>query len=192
MPSVLRFDLSRRKGLTGRMKRLLFTLLAALTACGQTGTGTGSRATIFGYLAEVETSYRITLESKNLKVLRQGITQRAVRGPQYSESRSRDGSVTTSSGLSGYRAYFLEFLYEDATIVAEQSVIDFYSGPDVLFSTTVADRAYRMAVTTDTRREIKAFAISLEGIPLVILDEVDRLEIRKPDRRATRNETFVR
>jgi hypothetical protein len=160
--------------LTGGMKiphALLALLFLTLSA-------SGAETKLFEQLAVTETDFAITFDDFPLEVSAQGITLRAV-----SEQKSHDlGKDAKQVNDFAYRAYHLEFAFNRRYKVREQfSVVEFYEGNDVVHRIALQKPSRKITTTNGRPYETNFVAISLEGVPLVLLDSVTRINFSRSD-----------
>ena len=131
--------------------------------------------TLSDSLKVADCEFIIRYKSRKLDVLRQMITLRAV-----SETKTEQGN---SKGAAGYRAYHLEFCYEGDYIRSRVFLrVDFKNAkgqrlhtiwmlPDERHMNESGDRPLSL------ERKSRYFAISLENVPLLLLDDVAEIAI---------------
>ena len=145
----------------------LLVLIATLTV---------SAETVFESLLDAPTNFRFTVNDSPLVVSEQGIAQRTV----TEEIRYKNSEGVEFVNHRAYRAYHLEFAY-DLKFIAQQNfgVIEFYQGDDIIHEISLTETSRQMT-SSGTRRYKKNFlAINLQGVPLTMLDSVDRINLRK-------------
>ena len=133
-------------------------------------------AKISDSLKEADCNFQIHYNNRQLNVPRQMITLRAVSGVTEADT---DKEI----GRSGYRAYHLEFRYEGKQIANNTPLrVDFYDANN--------QRLHSIQITTEERknevlekishlyrRHSRYFAICLENVPLLLLDDIKKIEI---------------
>ncbi|MGF1450476.1 MAG: hypothetical protein ACFB21_00200 [Opitutales bacterium] len=157
----------------------------ALAASAQ-GQGLPGTYPIFRQLIFVETAFEIRVNNIKAEVPVQGITLRAVyheRGlGSDSLGRRHLPPEIRSTGSAGYRAYHLEFLYHDVELdYRKHKFLEFRQGREVIYTVSLGEATRRMSNGNDHLRDVKAFAVSLENVPLTLLDVADTLNFREAD-----------
>ena len=146
---------------------LLLSSILTLSATAQT---------IFESLGSIPTEFKITVNDTPLIVSTQGITLRAV----TDEIRKINKDDEEVINHLAYRAYHLEFCYELKFIDKRQyAVVEFYEDHKILHTIAITDPSRRISTTSGRRYEKNFMAINLEGIPMVMLDSIDRINFRK-------------
>lgn len=140
---------------------LLLIISSAVTALGQS---------VADQLRVAECSFRLYDGPTELKLLDQMITMRSVN--------------TSSSGLKTFgRVYHIEMTYKGAEVELKNALIEFLDEQKrPLHATRMSDTSRFMKVDTLGYRpspKVRYIAISLEGIPLRLLDEVVSIRISK-------------
>lgn len=131
--------------------------------------------TIFKQVAVAETQFRITLNDVELEVASQGLTRRAVRDKIVHNIAKDDEQINDVA----YQAYHLEFAFEQKYRVRDGfEVVEFYEGNDVIHSISIRRPSRKITTTNGRRYEANFMAINLEGVPLVMLDSVTRINFR--------------
>ncbi|MGJ8640999.1 MAG: hypothetical protein ACSHYA_16530 [Opitutaceae bacterium] len=131
-----------------------------------------SGASTFDAFAVEVTDFNITFDNSNAKVLRQGITQRAV----VDSLKNKDGEVETIA----YQAYHLEFAFEQKFSNNRQyASIEFYNGNKVIHVMPLTDPSRKLTTTRNRLRESNYMAVNLEGLPLILLDDVTRINFKR-------------
>jgi len=157
---------------------LFLSLMAAIPASAQ------SDFPIFRSLIYCETDFEIRVDNITAPTLIQGITKRAVYHPPVESSIdfSSERFQSFKAGAAGYEAYHLEFRYEGRLIdYTEVDQVEFRNGFEVIYKISIQDATRRMSNGNEPDGDIRSFAISLENVPLTILDSVDIINIRKRD-----------
>jgi len=135
-----------------------------------------AKESIFERVVVAETHFKITLNDVALEVAAQGLTQRAVRDQVvYNKGKDREqvNDIT-------YQAYHLEFAFRQKYRVRDGfEVIEFYEGNDIIHTISIESPSRTITSTNGRRYETNFLAINLEGIPLVMLDSVDRINFRR-------------
>lgn len=132
--------------------------------------------TIFEQVALAETQFKITLNDVELDVVTQGLTERAVRD-QVVYNENKDNEQTNDIT---YQAYHLEFAFRQKYRVRDGfEVIEFYEGNDIIHTISIKSPSRTISTTNGRRYETNFMAINLEGIPLVMLDSIDRINFRR-------------
>ncbi|MEM7790685.1 MAG: hypothetical protein AAF546_04720 [Verrucomicrobiota bacterium] len=130
---------------------------------------------IFESLREAKTDFQITFNDKPVTILKQGITLRAVKETIH----VKKGGSDLISNTVAYQAYHLEFAFKFRFTRRDYSLIEFYRGNDVIHTESIEHPSRRITVSNVDRFEPNYLGINLEGIPLVILDSVDRINFEK-------------
>lgn len=131
---------------------------------------------IFKQLAVAETDFEITISDIALKVTSQGITLRAV-SETAKHSKGKDEEEINDFA---YRAYHLEFAFERKYKFPNGfDVVEFYKDNDVIHRIQLTSSGRKFSAAQGRLHETNFMAISLEGIPLIMLDSVDRINFRK-------------
>jgi len=139
-----------------------------------------SAGELFDALVEFKTDFRISVRDLNVEVLEQGITLRAV--DDLVEVRQSDG-VKTKIGV-GYRAYHLEFAYTGRRIELDKfDRVEFYSGEERIFTLSVRDGSRQITANEQAGFEVNFIAINLEDVPLLMLDQCDRINFAASPKR---------
>ena len=129
---------------------------------------------IFETLALKQTAFEITFGNSNAKILSQGITQRAV--VDTIDKKDKDEPSETIS----YQAYHLEFAFEQKFSNSKRyKLIEFYNGDTVLHVISLADPSRKVTTTRNELNESNYMAINLEGVPLIMLNDVTRINFER-------------
>ncbi|MEM1222116.1 MAG: hypothetical protein AAGH40_05075 [Verrucomicrobiota bacterium] len=150
------------------------SLLIFLFLAGVQGS---SAESIFESLREAETDFQITFNNEPVAILEQGITLRAVKETINVKNR---GSELVSNSIA-YQAYHLEFAFKSQFKRSDYSQMEFYQGNDLIHSMHIWGShpiSRRITVHNIDRFESNYLGINLEGISLVILDSVDRINFK--------------
>ncbi|MGJ8654103.1 MAG: hypothetical protein ACSHX8_12590 [Opitutaceae bacterium] len=127
---------------------------------------------VFDALALSRTDFKITFENSSAKVLSQGITRRAV----IDTVESKDGDSETIS----YQAYHLEIAFEQKfSNSRDYKSVEFYNGNTVVYSLSLTDPSRKIMTTRNRIHESNYLAINLEGVPLIMLDDVTRINFER-------------
>lgn len=160
------------------MKPIVFTccLLALVLSSASADKAGGS---LFEALIVAETKFTFTVNDSPLKVARQGITLRAV----LTEEKIKEGEDKQTTGPGrAYRSYHLEIAYElDFIDRRDYAAVEFYRGTDLIHRLPLKDSSRSLQTSSGQRYDFNYLAINLEGLPLVLLDSVDRVNFRKSD-----------
>lgn len=148
----------------------LYLLLSSILTVSATA------QTIFESLGAIPTEFKITVNDAPLVVSTQGITLRAV----TDEIRKINKDDEEVINHLAYRAYHLEFCY-DLKVVDQRNyaVLEFYEGHKILHAIEITDPSRRITSNNGRRYDKNFMAINLEGIPMLMLDSVDRINFRK-------------
>jgi len=131
---------------------------------------------IFKQLALAETKFAITLNDHSLQVASQGITLRAVSDRKVHNRNQADEQINDFA----YRAYHLEFAFKQKYKVRDGfEVVEFIEGNEVIHTISLKDSSRKIASVDERRYETNFLAISLEGVPLTMLDSIDRINFRR-------------
>lgn len=131
---------------------------------------------IFKQIASAKTEFKITLNDVELEVAAQGLTLRAVRDRIVHNVSSDDKQINDIA----YQAYHLEFAFEHKYRVRDGfEVVEFYDGNDVIHTISIESPSRKITTTNGRRYEANYMAINLEGVPLVMLDSVTRINFRR-------------
>lgn len=135
-----------------------------------------SAGSLFDQLAVAPTDFEITLNDHALEVAAQGITLRAV-----SETITYNkGKEVEQTNDFAYRAYHLEFAFKQKYKVRDGfGVIEFFEGNDVIHRISLKSPSRKISSANGRLYETNFLAISLEGVPLVMLDSIDRINFRR-------------
>lgn len=145
-----------------------FLLLSVISASAQ--------PSLLEQLGVAQTNFKITLNDYPLEVAAQGITLRAV-GEKIEHRKGRENEQINDIA---YRAYHLEFAFKQKYKVRDGfEVIEFFEGNDVLHAISLKSPSRKISTPNGRRYETNFIAISLEGIPLVMLDSIDRINFRR-------------
>ena len=126
----------------------------------------------------VKNEFDITFDNFPLDVSTQGITLRGVKD-QENHDLSKD---TEHVNDFAYRAYHLEFAFTRKYKVREQfAVVEFYEGNDIVHRIAIQKPSRKISTTNGRPYETNFVAISLEGVPLVMLDSVTRINFRRSE-----------
>jgi|GEM_PF-1909290 len=135
-----------------------------------------SEGTLFEQLIVVPTEFEITLNDHPLQVAAQGITLRAVSETVSHQAKTDEQSVNDIA----YRAYHLEFAFKQKYKVRGGfEVIEFFEGNGVVHTISLKSPSRKISTPNGRRYETNFLAISLEGIPLVMLDSINRINFRR-------------
>ena len=152
----------------------VFTALLALLSF--TNGVLSAEAKLFDELAVAKTEFVITFNDFPLDVSTQGITLRAVK-ERASHERSEKAEQINDFA---YQAYHLEFSFSRKYQVREQfAAVEFYEGNDVVHRIPLQQPSRKISTTNGRPYETNFVAISLEGVPLVLLDSVTRINFRQ-------------
>jgi hypothetical protein len=123
---------------------------------------------VFNTLALKQTDFKITFDNSTAQVLSQGITQRAV----IDSITNKDGSETTIA----YQAYHLEITFQQRfSNQREYASVEFYNVNTVIHVMSMTDPSRKLTTTRNRLRESNYLAINLEGTPLIMLNDVTRI-----------------
>lgn len=79
-----------------------------------------------------------------------------------------------------YRAYHLEFSFEKKyKFPNDFDVVEFFNGNDVIHTISITGSDRKFSAAKGRLYERNFIAISLEGIPLIMLDSIDRINFKK-------------
>ncbi|TVP79292.1 MAG: hypothetical protein EA353_06435 [Puniceicoccaceae bacterium] len=135
----------------------------------------GAQSTLFDQLAVAKTEFVITFDGFPLDVSAQGITLRAVK-ERESHDLLKDAQQINDFA---YRAYHLELAFTRKYKVREQfAVVEFYEGNDLIHRISIQSPSRKLSTTNGRPYDTNFVAISLEGVPLVMLDSVTRINFR--------------
>ncbi|HKK19698.1 MAG TPA: hypothetical protein VJ952_13545 [Opitutales bacterium] len=135
-----------------------------------------ARESIFEQLAVVKTDFKITIEDVSLEVPTQGITLRAVEAREEHRISREEKQINDFA----YRAYHLEFSFKRKYKFPDGfDVVEFYRGNDVIRRISLSSSDRKFSAAEGRLYEDNFIAISLEGVPLVMLDSVDRVNFRR-------------
>lgn len=144
------------------LQMFLFTLLGVVSLW----------ASPFDALVETPTNFKITFDNSTAKVLSQGITQRAV----VDSLKNAEGVIETIT----YQAYHLEFAFQQKVSNSRQySSIEFYNGNTVIHVMPLSDPSRKITTTRNRLNESNYLAINLEGVPLIMLNDVTRINFEQ-------------
>ena len=136
---------------------------------------TGAESDVFEQLAAVSTDFEITFDDFPLKVAKQGVTLRAVKETVTHER----GKEAKQINDFAYRAYHLELAFTRKYKVRQGfDVIEFFEGNDVVHKIDIQHPSRKISTTNGRPYEANFIAISLEGVPLVMLDSITRINFR--------------
>ncbi|CAA6693547.1 Unannotated [Lentimonas sp. CC19] len=149
---------------------ILYPLLLLITTLAV------SAETIFESLRDAPTDFEFTVNDSPLAVSEQGITQRAV--TKEVNYKNSEGVVFVNH--LAYRSYHLAVAYEWKFMGQQDfAAIEFYQDDELIHEMTLTDESRQMA-SSETRRYKQNFlAINLQGVPLAMLDSVDRINFIK-------------
>ena len=138
----------------------------------------GAETKLFDQLVVAATEFDITFDDFPLDVSTQGITLRAVKDRESHDLKKDAEQVNDFA----YRAYHLEFAFNRKYKVREQfAVVEFYEGNDVVHRIAIQKPSRKITTTNGRPYETNFVAISLEGVPLVMLDSVTRINFRRSE-----------
>lgn len=127
---------------------------------------------IFESVAIAKTDFKITFDNATAEVVTQGITQRAV----TEAIKGKDGAQDHIA----YQAYHLEFAFKQKfSNQRKYSTIEFYRGNTVIHVMELSDPSRKISTTRNRLNESNYMAINLEGIPLLMLDDVTRINFER-------------
>lgn len=127
---------------------------------------------VFDALALSRTDFKITFDNSTAKVLSQGITRRAV----LDKVKKQDGDSETIT----YQAYHLEFTFEQKfSNSREYATIEFYNGNTIIHVMSLSDPSRKITTTRNRLKESNYLAVNLEGVPLIMLDDVTRINFER-------------
>ncbi|MBC2601157.1 hypothetical protein [Puniceicoccus vermicola] len=133
---------------------------------------------IFDELSVAETHFKITMDDYPLEVTKQGITLRAVHDTVTRVISPESKQINDFA----YRTYHLEFAFKQKyRIKGSLAVIEFFEGNDLIHSISLDSPSRKLAKPNERLNETNFLAISLEGVPLVMLDSIDRINLRESD-----------
>lgn len=136
----------------------------------------GAETKLFDQLVVAKTEFAITFDDFPLDVSAQGITLRAV--PE--QKRHDLGKEAKQVNDFAYRTYHLEFAFTRKYKVREKfAVVEFYEGNDVVHRINLQKPSRKISTTNGRPYETNFVAISLEGVPLVMLDSLTRVNFRR-------------
>jgi len=147
---------------------LLLSLCLALPLSGS----------VFESLVEAETEFEFTVDDAPLEVFRQGITLRTVR--ETHRVKVKDGEDATNH--TAYRAYHLEIAYPLEQVGRRNfATIEFYQGTELRHRMSLKGGSRTMKSSEPQRFEANYLAINLQGMPLTLLDDIDRINFERAD-----------
>ena len=118
--------------------------------------------------------FQIRKGSSKVKVLKQMITLRAVSDPGVISSNANN---PTQTNTAGYQAYHLEFSYARGSAdLRKIKDVEFLVGEKVVHEITIEADSRRMSESE--RRNTGYFAINLENVPLLLLDDVTTIKLK--------------
>lgn len=127
---------------------------------------------VFESVAIVKTDFKITFDNATAEVVSQGITQRAVTETIKAKDAADDNIA--------YQAYHLEFAFKQKfSNQRKYSTIEFYRGNTVIHVMELSDPSRKVSTTRNRLNESNYMAINLEGIPLLMLDDVTRINFER-------------
>ncbi len=137
----------------------------------------GAQSSIFEQLIVAPTDFEITLNDFPFEeVAAQGITLRAV----SEKVTYNKGKETEQTNDFAYRAYHLEFAFKQKYKVRGGfEVIEFFEGDEVVHTIFISNPSRKISTTNGRRYDTNFIAINLEGVPLVMLDSVTRINFRR-------------
>jgi len=148
-----------------------------LPLCILVSVATIEAAPLFDSLGVIKTNFKITLNDTPLEISRQGITQRVV----TDEIRGRRDAGEEVINHIAYQAYHLELAYKLKFIdQRDYAVIEFYnSSNELIHEYAINDKNRSFTTSSERRYDSNYLALSLKGVPLVMLDSVSRINLRK-------------
>jgi hypothetical protein len=130
-------------------------------------------------LKVADCNFQIKYEKKDVQVLDQKITLRAVADRKESATSDSVKVVTAA----GYRAYHLEIAYIGRHIAEPHALrkAEFYNNKDKMIHVADLGESSRTMVESDRNQnlDVRYLSINLENIPLVLLDDVVIIELRQ-------------
>jgi hypothetical protein len=148
---------------------LLLTLLLPFSALD-------ANESIFEQLTVVKTDFKITIEDVSLEVPSQGITLRAVEAKEEHRINSEETQINDFA----YQAYHLEFSFKrEYKFPKGFDVVEFYRGNNVIHRISLRSSDRKFSAAEGRLYEDNFIAISLRGVPLIMLDSVDRINFRR-------------
>lgn len=152
--------------------RYIYCLVLGLLSFASSSFG---QETIFKHVAIAETEFKITLNDVELEVATQGLTRRSVRDKIVHNIGKDDEQINNVA----FQAYHLEFAFKQKYRVRDGfEVVEFYEGNDVIHSISIRSPSRKITTTNGRRYEANFMATNLEGVPLVMLDSVTRINFR--------------
>ncbi|PXA04123.1 hypothetical protein DDZ13_08780 [Coraliomargarita sinensis] len=134
-----------------------------------------AKESILEQLSLVKTDFKFTVDNIPLEIRTQGITLRAVEV----QREHKISSETKQINDFAYRAYHLEFSFErEYKFPAGFDVVEFYSGNDLIRSISLKRSGRKFTAAEGRLHEDNFIAINLRGVPLAVLDSVDRVNFR--------------
>lgn len=147
-------------------------LLITVTLLSLFSLGTSFAESVFETLALKQTDFKITFDNSTAKVLSQGITQRAV----IDSIKNKDGSDSSIA----YQAYHLEITFQQKFSNNRQyASIEFINGNTVIHVMPLSDPSRKLTTTRNRLRESNYLAVNLEGVPLIMLNDVTRINFAR-------------
>lgn len=124
----------------------------------------------------METDFEITVSDIPLKVTAQGITLRAA----SETAKHTTGKDQTQVNGFAYRAYHLEFAFERKYKFPNGfDVVEFYQDNEIIHRIRLSGPGRKFSAAQGRLHESNFIAISLEGIPPIMLDSVGRINFGK-------------
>lgn len=153
------------------MKNTRSTLIIAVSALVLTV----HAQSISDQLKAADCEFQIRKGSSEIKILKQMITLRAVSEPGVVSAKSIN---STSTNTAGYRAYHLEFSYTGDHIDASSiKSVEFLADRKVIHEIIIDPDSRRMSGSE--RGKTGYFAINLENVPLLLLDDVTTIKLNR-------------
>lgn len=135
--------------------------------------------TLSDQLKVADCNYRILRKGEPINVVKQIITLRATAEKgEVNLSEPTQPELTGAYG-TGYRSYYIEFSFMDTRIdFSDVDNIEFYAGETLVYVSDIRNQSRQM-VESDERTEQKKryFSINLQGIPLLMLDDITTINI---------------
>ncbi|MBN2161847.1 MAG: hypothetical protein JXR25_06500 [Pontiellaceae bacterium] len=153
----------------------LFCSMVAMTFSVQAGA-------ISDQLKAADCNFTILRKGKPVNVIKQVITLRAISEKGFIDPVKKmiqDTTTTDYPYSTGYRSYHVEFAYTgDRIEFKDVDKIEFYIGKTLAYVHPTENITRRMA-DSDERTEQKTyyFSINLQGIPLLMLDDITTINI---------------
>ncbi|HAV13224.1 MAG TPA: hypothetical protein DCX06_07020 [Opitutae bacterium] len=131
-----------------------------------------SAESVFRSLSVAPSAFEITFDNASAKVLSQGITLRAVVDYRI----GKDGEKLPFS----YQAYHLEFTFKQKfSNRRKYASIEFYKGNTIVHVISLTEPNRKITTTRNRLNESNYMAINLEGVPLIMLDDVTRINFER-------------